>query len=92
MCLALNDNQSEDKSSESNKSLNKVQNVLAYFGKQSKKLITKVKTQIKKTSPENTETMLICQGKKVIKNVYYKRQFFVILNLVTIVNVPIKHI
>lgn len=73
MCLALNDNQSEDKSSESNKSLNKVQNVLAYFGKQSKKLITKVKTQIKKTSPENTETMLICQGKKVIKNVYYKR-------------------
>lgn len=48
MCLALNGNQSEDKSSESNKSLNKVQNVLAYFGKQSKKLITKVKTQIKK--------------------------------------------
>ena len=59
MCLALNNNQSEDKSSESNKSLNKVQNVLAYFGKQSIKLITKVKTQIKKkTSPENTETML----------------------------------
>ena len=57
MCLALNDNQSEDKSSESNKSLNKVQNVLAYFGKQSIKLITKVKTQIKKKHHQKTQKL-----------------------------------
>ena len=61
----LNDSQNKNKKAESSKASNKVQLILAYSGKQGKKLITKMKKHIRKALPENVQAIVTYQSKKL---------------------------
>ena len=61
----LNDSQSKNRRSETKKNSNKIQLFLPYSGRQGNKLITKTKKHIRKTLPENVQTIVTDQSKKL---------------------------
>ena len=80
----LSDRQSKNRRADTNETPNKIQLILPYSGKHGKKLITKMKKDIKKTLPENIQTIVTYQSKKLSTkfNVNDKTEFYHQSNLV----------
>ena len=73
----FSDNQSKNRTAEINETPNKIQLIFPYSGKQGKKLMTKKKKHIKKTLPENMQTIVAYQSKKVFTEFNVKQNFII---------------
>ena len=73
----FSDNQSKNRTAEINETPNKIQLIFPYSGKQGKKLMTKKKKHIKKTLPENMQTIVTYQSKKVFTEFNVKQNFII---------------
>ena len=80
----LNNSQNKNRRAETNEDSNKIQVILQYSGKQSKKSIAKMKTHIRKTLPENKQTIMTYQSTELSTkfNVKVKAEFCYQNNLV----------
>ena len=80
----LNDSQKKNRRTETNGNLNKFQLILPYARKQDKKLIAKMKEHIRKNLPENIQTIVLYQRKKLYTKFHVKdkTEFFHQGNLV----------
>ena len=73
----FSDNQSKNRTAEINETPNKIQLIFPYSGKQGNKLMTKKKKHIKKTLPENMQTIVTYQSKKVFTEFNVKQNFII---------------